>query len=716
MYSLPSIRAKIGVYAGLLLSLAMLVVIVYATIVAREQALQNAVRSARDTAEIESLRIRGRFETGMDAARTMALAFGGIKEVEPTPERKDFLQVVKKVAGQSEDFLGAWTVWEPDALDGKDGEFIDAEGHDATGRFIPYWNKVGGLHLEPCSTYDEPGSDDWYTIPRNTGRETVVEPFNYEIGGKQVMVVSLAAPVKVGGRALAVAGVDLAVNFLQGITDSMTVFDGKARMVLFSDKGAVAAATGKPGLAGKPLAELTGQADAMIRAVHTGTDFQEFHEGALHLVLPLRFGASEQTWGVAISVPEDIIYAAATAMAWRLSLIGVICLAAALALLVFLATIISRPVRETAGAINSIAEGNLDIQLDPKGRDEVATMQDAVNVMAARLKDNIAEIEDQNRLAQEKTVQAEQATREAEEARKNAEQARSQGMLQAAQRLEVIVERVSSASEEISRQAGEVLAGSEQQKSRITQTATAMEEMNATVLEVARSAGDTSEQAQQDKENAQEGADVVNRTVTSMAKVQQQAESLKENMNELGAKAESIGNIMTVIDDIADQTNLLALNAAIEAARAGDAGRGFAVVADEVRKLAEKTMNATKEVGESIHSIQTGTQSNIQSMDTVVRDIEEVAGFSERSGEVLEGIVEGAEASAGRIQSIATAAEEQSATSEEINRSVEEINIIAGQTAAAIAEAAQASDDLARQAGELQQLIEELKTEGSAAD
>ena len=129
---------------------------------------------------------------------------------------------------------------------------------------------------------------------------------------------------------------------------------------------------------------------------------------------------------------------------------------------------------------------------------------------------------------------------------------------------------------------------------------------------------------------------------------------------------------MTVIEDIADQTNLLALNAAIEAARAGDAGRGFAVVADEVRKLAEKTMNATKEVGQSIRTIQGGTQSNIQSMDVVVRDIEEVAGLSKHSGEVLEGIVAGAEESAGRIQSIAAAAEEQSATSEEINRSVEE--------------------------------------------
>ena len=110
-------------------------------------------------------------------------------------------------------------------------------------------------------------------------------------------------------------------------------------------------------------------------------------------------------------------------------------------MLVFLATVLSRPIRDTAAAIDSISEGNLDVRLVPRGRDEVAAMQNAVNVMAVKLKDNIAEIEAQNKLAQEKTLQAEQATLAAEESRKQAEQARSQGMLQAAQKLEFIVER-----------------------------------------------------------------------------------------------------------------------------------------------------------------------------------------------------------------------------------------------------------------------------------
>lgn len=182
-------------------------------------------------------------------------------------------------------------------------------------------------------------------------------------------------------------------------------------------------------------------------------------------------------------------------------------------------------------------------------------------------------------------------------------------------------------------------------------------------------------------------------------------------MAQLGTQAQEIGNIMTVIEDIADQTNLLALNAAIEAARAGEAGRGFAVVADEVRKLAEKTMGATKQVGESIRSIQNVAQANIEGMDTAVESINQASQLSQRMGEVFNTITEGVEASADRIQSIATATEEQSASSEEINRAVEEINMIAEETASAAGEVENAAHELTSQSQELRSLINELKKE-----
>ncbi|RQD61334.1 MAG: HAMP domain-containing protein, partial [Desulfonatronovibrio sp. MSAO_Bac4] len=144
-----------------------------------------------------------------------------------------------------------------------------------------------------------------------------------------------------------------------------------------------------------------------------------------------------------------------------------------------------------------------------------------------------------------------------------------------------VSEILSSASEELSAQVEQASRGSEEQKNRTSETATAMEEMNATVLEVAKNASRAASGADKARQHAQEGAEIVSNSIESINRVDQMSHEVKDSLDNLGTQAEQIGRIMNVIEDIADQTNLLALNAAIEAARAGDAGRGFAVVADE---------------------------------------------------------------------------------------------------------------------------------------
>lgn len=298
------------------------------------------------------------------------------------------------------------------------------------------------------------------------------------------------------------------------------------------------------------------------------------------------------------------------------------------------------------------------------------------------------------------------------EAKERAEKAK-EGMFQAAQHLESIVEIVTAASEELSAQIEQSSHGAEEQASRAGETASAMEEMNATVLEVAKSASSAASTADQAKIKAEEGANVVTKVVTGIGEVQYQSNEMKNDMGILGRQAEGIGQILNVISDIADQTNLLALNAAIEAARAGDAGRGFAVVADEVRKLAEKTMTATKEVGDAIRGIQDGTKKNIENVERSSKTIEDVTRLANSSGESLREIVSLAEKTTDQVRSIATASEQQSSTSEEINRSIEAVSQISSETADAMKQSAQAMVELANQAQVLKRLIDEMKSEGS---
>ncbi|WP_029895685.1 methyl-accepting chemotaxis protein [Desulfohalovibrio reitneri] len=376
---------------------------------------------------------------------------------------------------------------------------------------------------------------------------------------------------------------------------------------------------------------------------------------------------------------------------------------------------ISRPLGQATEAAQRIADGDLEVEIQPTGRDEITKLQAALQTMVETLRRNLQEIEAKRKEAAEKADAAEQAASQADEARKQAVQAKQQGLLDAATRLEHVVERLSSSSEEISAQADQINQGSANQRERISETATAVEEMNATVLEVARNASTAAERAESSRDKANEGQEIVRRSMTSMRHLEEIASHLKESMGSLGRKADDIGRVMNVINDIADQTNLLALNAAIEAARAGDAGRGFAVVADEVRKLAEKTMEATKEVGEAIHGIQEVSRTNMDSVEKAgeaVQEAVELAGESEQS---LLDIVSLAEETSSQVSSIATAAEQQSAASEQINSSVSEVNRIADENADSMQQTAQAIQEQAAQAGELRRLVDDLKSEGGQA-
>jgi methyl-accepting chemotaxis protein len=238
--------------------------------------------------------------------------------------------------------------------------------------------------------------------------------------------------------------------------------------------------------------------------------------------------------------------------------------------------------------------------------------------------------------------------------------------------------------------------------------ATAMEEMNATVLEVARNAGTTASSADDANKVAKEGGSVVDRTVGEITHVSQTTVSLSGTLNQLAGKVENIGQVMSVINDIADQTNLLALNAAIEAARAGDAGRGFAVVADEVRKLAEKTMQATKEVEKAITEIQSSTQEAVSEMGTTKGRVDNSTTMAKKAGEVLIQVMKKANSISDMVRNIATAAEQQSSTSEEINNNINQINVLTQESSRGVQQANMAIKEVAEMALRLRTLVEQF--------
>ncbi|MFW6235809.1 MAG: methyl-accepting chemotaxis protein, partial [Desulfovibrionales bacterium] len=281
-----------------------------------------------------------------------------------------------------------------------------------------------------------------------------------------------------------------------------------------------------------------------------------------------------------------------------------------------------------------------------------------------------------------------------------------------------IARDVNDSSENLSHKIAKAEEETGVQKDRVTESATAMEEMNATVLEVARNSQQAATHADEASSRVREGSKALKQLISEIQEVAGVINGLDRRVGELSSQADNIGQVISVINDIADQTNLLALNAAIEAARAGDAGRGFAVVADEVRKLAEKTMAATTEVGEVIRSIQESSKEADQEMGKAAKNVQEVTSRATTSGDLLQEILSLVEETSFQVQSIASAVEQQSAASEQISRAMTEVDSIASGTQSTMQFARQAIFHLKDQAEELSRLINTIQhlDEACAAD
>ncbi|MFZ0523991.1 MAG: methyl-accepting chemotaxis protein [Candidatus Acidiferrales bacterium] len=279
----------------------------------------------------------------------------------------------------------------------------------------------------------------------------------------------------------------------------------------------------------------------------------------------------------------------------------------------------------------------------------------------------------------------------------------------------ISAERIATASEEFSATAAEQAQGAVNQKDQTHQVAAAMQEMSSTVAQVAENSNKASEASRKAADTARLGGQIVEETLAKMHAIADSVGHTAKRVQELGKSSNQIGEIISVIDDIADQTNLLALNAAIEAARAGEQGRGFAVVADEVRKLAERTSKATKEITQMIQNIQTETHSAVEAMQAGTKLVELGVESTTQAGDSLHEIIKTSELVGDMILLIASASTEQSSASEEININIEQIAQIAQETAAGSQESAKAVHELSKLATNLHTIVNKFRVNANDA-
>ena len=351
---------------------------------------------------------------------------------------------------------------------------------------------------------------------------------------------------------------------------------------------------------------------------------------------------------------------------------------------------ITRPVKELELSAIAVSKGDLSVHIDRMSNDEFGNLADLFNEMIAQIRTALDD-------ARTKTLLAENAARESKEANKN--------ISELVYHISETVETTATATAQISASFSSMTSGALRQSEQAGNVAAAVEEMTSNIIEGNRAMTLAVEKARRAGESAKHGGDVVIQTIHGMNTIAEVVLKSASTVQELGKSSEEIGAIVQVINDIADQTNLLALNAAIEAARAGEQGRGFAVVADEVRKLAERTAEATKQIGAMIKRIQRDTSGAVSSMKVGTQEVENGKILADRAGESLKDIITVSEDVQTLIAQLARASSEQETTSADIARNIQHISSVAIENKRAIEEVNYATDDLSRQMINLRNIV-----------
>mgnify|MGYP006278677755 CR=1 FL=1 len=400
-------------------------------------------------------------------------------------------------------------------------------------------------------------------------------------------------------------------------------------------------------------------------------------------------------------IPEDQVMAALNRELVKMLVIGLLGTLVLMGASYWIARRISRRVARGSAIATAMAQGDIQQEINIDGNDEIGELGRSFSALSRYLNEMS---EAAGRIAnRDLTVTIEPKSER--DVLGQSFQTMAANLSEIVQQLGASAKQLVEAAAMISDSSANISDGVRSQAEQITQVSSAVEQMTATIQESSQNAGQASQASQNASKSATAGGEIVTNTIQGMQKINEVVRSSAESIAELARSADQIGQIISVIDDIADQTNLLALNAAIEAARAGEQGRGFAVVADEVRKLAERTGKATGEISGMIKGIQQQTESAVGSMESGVQEVDRGRELVDTAGGSLKEIVTESQKVLDMIQQMATAAEEQAAAAEEISKTIGSISEGTDNTARGSEQSAEAARNLNQQAEELNQIV-----------
>lgn len=615
------IKAKMILFIGFVVIATFVTVISFVAIKAGNMAQKNLEEIGREMGARYKAAIESDFDLAMDAARNLSHIFEGIK-AQGITDRKVFGNIQKTVLEKHPEFLGVWSYWEPNALDGRDRDFANTSGSDGSGRYIPCWYRHNNeIIVRPLEEY----GNGRFSAYLATGKEEIMEPYVGTAGEKQVPLTTVVAPIMFNGKQIGAAGVNLRLQSVVDRLKRITPYGSGYGYIV--SNGGVLAAHHKTEIIGKNFIERQPEAfrNPIQAALKNGKEFSLYKVSkatgisSFQAFSPFTVGRSATPWSFIISIPEDTVKAEAKKLIYTIAAISFAGLVIIGAMIWVISTSIVKPINQVVSGLKDIAEGEGDLtkRLDIKSKDEIGELAKWFNRFIRDLQKIIRQTSETTRSVGESATELYTIAGRLNLSSGNASH---------------LAANATDTSGQMSENIIAVASVAEQSATNLSMIASASEEMSATISEIT----ENSERARQISGNAVKEAG--------------------ETSGQIGAlmrSADEISEVTEAIQDISEQTNLLALNATIEAARAGKAGKGFAIVANEIKELAGQTANATQKIKGKIENIQTTTNRSvvrIRSISSVVEDIHQI------------------------INTIATAVEEQAVTTSEIAANISQVD------------------------------------------
>jgi methyl-accepting chemotaxis protein len=346
---------------GLTVLAGLAVLLTLTTLRVVHSARQEANALSRTKAQAIGAEMAHRLGRAIGTARTLSEALEGIL-AEGHPSRAQADAMLRGSLEGNTDYIGVWTLWEPNAFDGRDADYVNKPGHDATGRYIAYWNRGSGkVIVEPLVDYTTEGAGDYYLLAKHSNQETVLEPYIYKVAGRDVLMTSLVVPVnRADGTFAGVVGVDLPLETLGAEIAKVKVGEtGYAALV--SNTGIYAAHPRAERL-GKPMKDTDPWVVPFLGNLKKGEAFETesfsrtLNDMTYRFGVPVRIGSSSTPWCVSITIRESEVLAGAWKLRNTILLAGAVVLGAVLLVVWWIARGISRPVRAIALQLGSGAD------------------------------------------------------------------------------------------------------------------------------------------------------------------------------------------------------------------------------------------------------------------------------------------------------------------------------------------------------------------------